>query len=261
MQLHLELVTFEYQHRLKVRTFGTPDNPTFAASDICSALGLENVSQALNGMDKDDITNNDVTDSIGRKQSIKCVTEAGLYQLIFKSTKSEAQEFKRWVTKEVLPQIRKTGGFGRAKSIPAFVRRFNANWHRVENGFFSVISELYIRVHGKFEQFGCTIADKARDGKEIRPDVSVGQLFSKYLKLYHPQHVSRRKKYSHVFDDGMEVEAWQYPIDVLPIFIEYVETIWLKEHAPDYLNKRDPAALPFLAKILPAIKPAVRIAR
>src|SRR5690242_19893801 len=134
MQLHLELVTFEYQNKLKIRTFGTPDNPSFVASDVCRALGLENVSQALVGMDKDDITENDVIDSIGRKQAFKCVTEAGLYQLIFKSNKVEAQQFKRWVTREVLPQLRKTGSYSAKKGIPAFVRRFNDNWHRVENG-------------------------------------------------------------------------------------------------------------------------------
>lgn len=230
------------------------------ASDVCAALGLDNVSQALTGVDEDDITNGDVIDSIGRRQSVKCVTEAGLYQLIFKSKKESAKQFKRWVVREVLPQIRKTGSYAvPRKGTPVFVRRFNANWHRVENGYFSVISELYIRVHGRFEQFGCIIADVGPDGKEIRPDVSVGLLFSKHLKLFHPQHVTRRKKYLHVFEDGLQVEAWQYPIDVLPIFIEYVETIWLKEHAPEYLQKRDTAALPFLQRILPGLKPAVRI--
>lgn len=96
MQLHLELVTFEY-HRLKVRTFGTPDNPLFAAKDVCLALGLENVTRALESIDEDDITLSKVTDSIGRKQDIKCLTETGLYQLIFKSEKEEAKEFKRWM--------------------------------------------------------------------------------------------------------------------------------------------------------------------
>jgi prophage antirepressor-like protein len=238
MQLHLELVTFEYQNKLKIRTFGTPENPSFAASDVCNALGLENVSQALSGMDLDDIINNDVIDSIGRKQSIKCVTEPGLYQLIFKSTKAEAQQFKRWVTRDVLPQLRKTGAYGKAKGTPAFVRRFNANWHRVENGYFSVISELYIRVHGRFEQLGCFIADIGPDGKEIQPDVSVGIHFSKYLKKFHPEHVARRKKYTHVFEDGTQVEAWQYLLDVLPVFIEYVETVWLKQHAYEYLESK-----------------------
>src|SRR5580698_7059671 len=105
MQLHLELVTFEYQHRLKIRTFGTSENPLFAAADICSALGLENVSRALASIDEDDITLSKATDSMGRKQDIKCLTEAGLYQLIFKSEKEEAKQFKRWVTREVLPHL------------------------------------------------------------------------------------------------------------------------------------------------------------
>lgn len=260
VQLPLKLVTFEYQNKLKVRIFGSADDPVFALHDVCMALGLPLTNQITDDMDAEDMVNHNDVDSKGTKQPIACVTEAGLFHLIFKSTRADAQMFKRWVMKEVLPQLRKTGTYSTRKGLPVFVRRFNDNWHRVENGYFSVISELYIRVHGKFEQYGYQIADNAPDGREIRPDVSVGQHFAKYLKLYHADKVSKRKKYFHVFANKQEVEAWQYPLELLPTFIEFVETIWLKEHAAEYLKKRDENALPYLGRILPALKPAVRIA-
>jgi prophage antirepressor-like protein len=70
------------------------------------------------------------------------INESGLYNLILSSRKPEAKRFKKWVTSEVLPSIRKTGSYnGR---VPAFIRRYNENWDRVEAGYFLVISELVI---------------------------------------------------------------------------------------------------------------------
>lgn len=88
------------------------------------------------------------------------------------------------------------------------------------------------------------------DGKEIRPDVSVGQRFSSWLKLFHPENVDRRRKYSHLLLDGKEVDAFQYPLDMLGLFITYVETVWMRDHAPKYLGDRDPAALEYLPRLL-----------
>jgi len=66
---------------------------------------------------------------------------------------------------------------------PIFVRRFNANWDRVDSGYFSVISELFIRVYGRLEQLGHLLPDKSPDGTELRPDVSVGKTFPQWLKM------------------------------------------------------------------------------
>jgi prophage antirepressor-like protein len=94
-------------------------DPLFAASDICGVLDLPNVSQALSRLDNDEkreITTDDVT---GRQQAIWFVTESGLYHLIFTSRKPEAEQFRKWVTSEVLPTIRKTGRFIAKELTPA----------------------------------------------------------------------------------------------------------------------------------------------
>lgn len=93
--------------------------PWFVAADVCAVLDVSNVSQAcsrLDGDERTDITTNDVA---GRPQATVCISESGLYSLILTSRKPEAKRFKKWVTSEVLPSIRKTGRYATPGSAPA----------------------------------------------------------------------------------------------------------------------------------------------
>lgn len=74
-------------------------------------------------------------------------------------------------------------------------------------GYFSIISELYIRFAGRLEQVGHVLADKSPEGKELRPDVSVGKTFPKWLKSHHPLKADHYKMYDHKLPDGSTVEA------------------------------------------------------
>lgn len=87
------------------------DEPWFVAADVCHALAIVNYNDAVRNLD-DDEKGVGTIDTLGGKQKISIVNEAGLYCLIFKSRKPEAKKFKRWVTHEVLPAIRKTGSYG-----------------------------------------------------------------------------------------------------------------------------------------------------
>lgn len=107
--------TFNYNDR-SVRTAGTPENPLFVAKDVCEILEIGNVTDALARLEEDEFDSIEVTDSIGRKQLTKAVTESGLYSLILGSRKPEARQFKRWITHEVLPSIRKTGQYSVQKT-------------------------------------------------------------------------------------------------------------------------------------------------
>lgn len=96
----------------KVRTLGTPDLPLFVAIDVASALGFQKPSNAVSQhVDTEDLIKQEITDKLGRAQTINCVNESGLYALIFGSKLESAKRFKRWVTSEVLPAIRKTGQY------------------------------------------------------------------------------------------------------------------------------------------------------
>mgnify|MGYP000978759224 CR=1 FL=1 len=109
--------------------------PWFVATDVCKVLGLS-VSQAVKGRRdrnyEDGIDNDDwrddmddvhIVDKAGRKNHSLVVNEGGLYDLIFKSHKPEARPFKRWVTHELIPTIRKTGAYITNKADPEMLRK------------------------------------------------------------------------------------------------------------------------------------------
>ena len=93
---------------------------------------------------------------------------------------------------------------------------------------------------------GYTIPNKAFSGKEIRPDVSVGILFAKYIRNKHPEIANDYKMYNHRFPNGFEFEARQYKNDILPIFIKYVDESWIPNNAYKYFEDRDRVALDYL---------------
>ena len=95
----------------RLRCGGTFDKPWFVAKDLCEGLGISNVGDALSRLDADEKGEVGIADAIGRRQMMAVVYESGLYSLILSSRKEEAKAFKKWVTSEVLPSIRKTGEY------------------------------------------------------------------------------------------------------------------------------------------------------
>ena len=85
--------------------------PWFVLKDCMSILDLGNPTETVKMFDEDEFSTAEVIDSIGRRQQAYIISEPGLYRLVMRSRKPEAREFQRWVTHEVLPQIRKTGGY------------------------------------------------------------------------------------------------------------------------------------------------------
>jgi|SRR5208337_3455659 len=247
-----QLKTFEYEKNAKVRTVERDGEIWWVAKDVCDVLGIANARMAVSRLDEDERDTVSLADGNRGNPNITIINEAGLYNLILRSEKPEAKKFKRWVTHEVIPQIRKTGKFQvPGFEIPVFVKRFNENWDRIERGYFSVISELYIRLHGLLEQSGYRMPNKGKKGKEMRPDVSVGRTFAKWLDENYPELSERHKHYSHYFpDQEIEVEARQYENLLLPQFIEFVEKVWIPECAEKYFKERDPKALDYLPKLL-----------
>ena len=96
-----------------VRVLTSDDGETiFIVKDVCAAIGHSNPSQAIaDNVHEDDLRIAEVIDSMNRKQKMNCVTESGLYALIFGSKKPEAKRFSKWVRSKVLPSIRKMGRY------------------------------------------------------------------------------------------------------------------------------------------------------
>ena len=97
----------------EVRTVLIDGEPGFIANDLCAVLDLTNPRQTLSYLD-DDEKGVISSDTLGGVQQMAYVTEAGMYSLVLRSRKPEAKAFKRWVTHDVLPQIRKTGAYNSA---------------------------------------------------------------------------------------------------------------------------------------------------
>lgn len=105
----------------EVRTVTENDQPWFVAADVCRVLDISNITEAMRGLDDDEFSTTEVVDGAGKRQSMRTVSESGLYSLVLRSRKPEAKAFKRWITHEVLPAIRKTGSYAVATTpaLPA----------------------------------------------------------------------------------------------------------------------------------------------
>jgi prophage antirepressor-like protein len=120
-------LTFNFvMHSVRVIMIG--DAPWFVAADVCDALEIGNTSLAVNGRadrEKDGLDDDEkgvaTVNTPSGDQQMLVINESGLYSLIFKSRKPEAKRFKKWVTSEVLPAIRKTGRY--EAPAPAPVRK------------------------------------------------------------------------------------------------------------------------------------------
>jgi prophage antirepressor-like protein len=148
---------------------GTPDQPWFVARDICNALGIVDTT-SLRALDPED-KSTAICGTGGGNQHRVTVNESGMYSLILRSRKPEAKRFKRWVTSEVLPQIRKSGIYceASAKALAATTEvkrlesrlRAYANWHklRVQEsvivGSIGQSGEVFVsKGNGKFVPYG-----------------------------------------------------------------------------------------------------------
>lgn len=107
-----ELKVFENPEFGRVRTVSVDNEPWFFAKDVCDALSIA-TNHVRESLDEDEVSNlrsTEIGPEFGGKAPL-IVSEAGLYSLILKSRKPEAKAFKRWITHEVIPAIRKTGGY------------------------------------------------------------------------------------------------------------------------------------------------------
>lgn len=105
------LITFNNPDFGEVRTLNIDNEPWFVAADVCKALDLDNSRQAVARLDDDEKNTVILTDGIPGNPNKTIVNEPGLYTLVLGSRKPEAKAFKRWITHDVIPSIRKNGGY------------------------------------------------------------------------------------------------------------------------------------------------------
>lgn len=163
----------------QVRTLGTPDLPLFVAIDVASALGFQKPSNAVSQhVDSEDLIKQEITDKLGRAQTINCVNESGLYALIFGSRLESAKRFKRWVTSEVLPAIRKTGRYEAPTTITpaeqrAIQREVAIRAHKTASNYRTIYRAIKARYQiARYDQLPRTQLEDCLDFiREVELDV------------------------------------------------------------------------------------------
>ena len=111
-----KLVEFNFNEN-PVRSILIDGNPFFIARDICLNLDIEDTSKAVSRLDGDEKLTRTLFVS-GQNRNVTLINESGLYSLVLTSRKDGAKKFKKWITSEVLPQIRKTGSYSDSAKLP-----------------------------------------------------------------------------------------------------------------------------------------------
>ena len=107
----MDLQIFNNEEFGEIRTVTKDNEPMFCLADVCKAVEITRVTDVKKRMKKDGVGTAEVIDSMVRKQKATFINEANLYKVIFQSRKPSAEKFTDWVTDEVIPSIRKNGGY------------------------------------------------------------------------------------------------------------------------------------------------------
>jgi prophage antirepressor-like protein len=254
--MQLEIFKFqlpEEEMLNELRTIEIDGEIWFSGADVAKTLGYSNPRDALSRHCKPKgVVKHDIPTPSG-SQALTFINESNVYRLVIKSKLPAAERFEEWIFEEVIPSIRKKGYYGKIDrtQAPNFYLRYQENYHKIDRNYFSVISELFVTLNVEFEKVGYTIPNKGIDEKGMYPDISVGKMFSSYLKKTNSVHLDTHKTYPHSFTDGRpDVDARMYPLEVLPEFRKFVFDVWLPEQAPKYFRGKDPVALDYLPKLL-----------
>lgn len=116
-----EMKIFENATFGQIRAMEKDGEPWFCLADVCKALEITHVKDTADRLEKDEVGQAEVIDSMGRKQTVTSISESGLYNVILRSDKPRAKPFRRWVTTEVLPSIRKHGAYMTPETLEAAI--------------------------------------------------------------------------------------------------------------------------------------------
>ncbi|WP_064442309.1 BRO family protein [Hoyosella altamirensis] len=111
-----EIIPFQYESA-SLRTLLIDGEPWFVLADLCAVLEIANPSMVAQRLDDLNLSQAEIQNARGQMRQTVIVSEAAMYEVVIRSDKPEAVNFRRWITGTVLPQIRKTGSYGTAPAL------------------------------------------------------------------------------------------------------------------------------------------------
>lgn len=165
-----DLQIFNNEEFGEVRTAVINDEPMFCLIDICKALEIKNATDVAKRLDEDEHTRL----NLGRQGETNFITESGLYAVILRSDKPNAKKFRKWVTSEVLPSIRKTGGYEIPKSASGQIQLLAQGYTELEEAVNS-IKEDVTELKDNVPLYGCEIEEVSKHVKRKAVNVLGGK--------------------------------------------------------------------------------------
>jgi prophage antirepressor-like protein len=136
----------------EIRTALVNDEPMFCLADVCKALEMSNPTMVAQRLDDDERTKLD----LGRQGETNFITESGLYAVILRSDKPNAKKFRKWVTSEVLPSIRKTGSYSMPKTTGGQIQLLAQGYTELEQAVNSIKEDM-TELKDNTPLYGCEI--------------------------------------------------------------------------------------------------------
>lgn len=148
----MELQIFSNSEFGEIRTITKDDEPMFCLIDICKALEIKNATDVAKRLDEDERTRL----NLGRQGETNFITESGLYAVILRSDKPNAKKFRKWVTSEVLPSIRKTGSYSMPKTTGGQIQLLAQGYTELEQAVNSIKEDM-TELKDNTPLYGCEI--------------------------------------------------------------------------------------------------------
>lgn len=247
------LAVFDFSSS-RVRIIEINGEPWFVARDVLAAIGSTTKLSDLKTMVCEDlgdgeVTNRPISDSLGRAQEVMIISESALTLFLARSRTELGKAMNRWIHTEVLPSIRKTGGYGKQQCNLIWFERLKLYKAKtkIPVGWFSIFEEMTHGLIAEFEHAGYSLPDGSI------PDISVGKHFCKYLRGlgYSTEKGSDVvQAYKHFYPDGRVVDANIYRDVLLAEYRRWFQETYKPHHLPQYMKGKDPASLPTLCGML-----------
>lgn len=246
------LAVFKFSSN-NVRVVMINGEPWFIARDVLEALGSKSRSNDVKAMVEEDLGDGYVTvvplGTAGGEQQVVALSEAALTMVVSRSRTELGKAMNRWIHTEVLPSIRKTGGYGKQQCNLIWFERLKLYKAKtkIPVGWFSIFEEMTHGLIAEFEHAGYSLPDGSI------PDISVGKHFCKYLRGlgYSTEKGSDVvQAYKHFYPDGRVVDANIYRDVLLAEYRRWFQETYKPHHLPQYMKGKDPASLPTLCGML-----------